>query len=201
VKPLRHVLFVFISALTSLPLRAQAVSPYAGEDSLLEARWMWAMREANRPDAKEFWVGYSIKRLMNDDSYIVSGRIISGPDGTRKSLYSILSIEKPAYGESRAHGERDAGIIKRMKEIALLFEFDLNRPAESRIRNVRLCTMDLSIDLKNEPVFWLGSSDEDQSVGHLKKLFNKEPSERVRKSLVGAIGIHQTSAMVYPLLT
>jgi HEAT repeat protein len=180
-----------------LSLSAQDVFKYAGNDPSLDARWSWALHEAKQSEnVNEFWIGYSIKRLMSNDSYILSNGIFSGPHGTRESISTVLSLDQPAA----VNEKEGARVFKRLKDVGLFFRINAKSSDAYAIEAMSLCDLELSIDLKKDRVYWLGSTDEDQSVGRLKKLLTNESPEKVKKALVEAIGIHQTSALVYPLL-
>ncbi|HTP13384.1 MAG TPA: HEAT repeat domain-containing protein [Bacteroidota bacterium] len=184
-------------------LSAQEAHRYSGPDTLLARRWTWAVEEGARTGADSFWIGYSIRRLMDDDSYIVSGSVVSGTKGTRTSLYEILGLHTPTGTGDRDGSRMNEGtnVFKRMKDVALLFLLSGTRSGEPNIIGVKLCNMELSVDLKKHPVLWLGATDDDQSVRHLTNLYKSIREDSEKRRLVEAVGIHQRSAEVYPFLS
>ena len=129
-KTLRFAVLVSMVVASAVAVVAQETHQYPGTDPLLVNRWRWAMAEASRSGARDFWIGYSIKRLMDADSYIFSDNIISGRGGTRTSLYSILRIPNPSGSDSVSglRANEGTGIVKRLKDVALLFHY-LKPPA------------------------------------------------------------------------
>jgi thioredoxin-like negative regulator of GroEL len=192
----------FMIALSSLD--AQTVSQYAGSDTTLEGRWKWAIIQLMPSnDGGEYWIGYSIKRLMDDDSYIVSGNLSYGTTERRGGLYALLRGQQSvATSESTSvRSERQPGIFKRLKDVALLFLISQPSTGEPFIQDVKLFTMDLSFNLKNRPLLWLGGSGEEESIHLLKDLFAKVTSVKEKKDLVEAIGLHQHASEAFSLLS
>ncbi len=185
-------------------LFGQEVHPYAGSDSSLAGRWQWAWQEGSRNTSdKEFWIGYSIKRLMNEDSYLLSGNVISGRMSTRNALYDVLRIARPEGAKKNSDGRTDGepSVFKRMKDVAILFLCSGSSSGERTIERVELCAMELSLDLKKHPVFWIGSTDDNQSVQLLKSAYKAASLTDVKKHVVEAVGIHQQSDESYPYLS
>ena len=185
-------------------LLAQDVHKYQGGEELLGSRWKWAVDEASRAGAgKDFWIGYSIRRLMDDNSYILSGNVFSGSVRSTVSLYDKLKLTTPEGPNKSSESRSNAGtsIFKRMKDVAIVLLCSSASSGEPSIQKIDLCTMELSIDLKKTPVYWIGSTDDDQSVRRLEELYKIISLPDVRKRFVEAIGIHQQSKEVYPFLS
>jgi HEAT repeat protein len=68
------------------------------------------------------------------------------------------------------------------------------------LTDVDLSNLDLSFDFDDSPVFWLGSVSDEESVAHLRDLFSGDLAEDAREDLVGAIGMHDSFALVRPFL-
>ena len=193
---------IIVTALVRLP--AQEVHPYTGAEASLENRWKWALDESSRVGAgKDFWVGYSIQRLMDEDSYVLSGNVFSGSVSSRVSLYDVLKLAKPEGIKTNARSESNAGtsIFKRMKDVAMLLLCSKGSAGQTVVQKVDICTMELSTNLKKTPVFWVGQSDDEQSVRLLAELYKTASLPEARKRFVEAIGIHQQSKQVYPFLS
>ena len=194
----------FALSLAFAPVQAQTVTRYAGNDSTLDGRWAWALDQVARSDGpKEFWIGYSIKRLMDEDSHIFSGRSSYGATDRKTNLYSLI-LGQPWQDDAhtmelRSHGNER--LFKRTRDVAVLFFFSNVSGGESHIQKVDLCSMELSVNLKNVPLFWLGVCQDDESVHLLKELFRQAATVDVKKELVEAIGLHQQSQTGYSFLT
>ncbi len=189
-------------ALSSLD--AQTVSQYAGNDKTLEGRWKWANVQALRTtDGEGIWIGYSIKRLTDEDSYVVSGNISYGTTESRGSLYALIGGPQsgPVLESKNDWSGHRPRIFKRMKDVALLLLVSHPSSGDPVVQDVKFCTMDLSVSLKNKPLLWLGASREDESVRHLKEMFVKATPVNVKKDLVEAIGLHQSNSDAYSFLS
>jgi HEAT repeat protein len=184
-------------------LNAQEVVRCPQQSPSLSDRWTWASGDGSRSiNAKEYWVGYSVKRMMNEDSFISSGNFYSGNGGTRRSLHEVISgeISGQSGGDKAWGGSKKNKIFKVRKDVAILFAVSGELDAEGAIRRFELSNMELSVDLKNKPLLWLGEAEDEQSVSLLKGLFDRHTSNDLRKSLVMAIGIHQNAKQVFPFL-
>lgn len=200
-RTVRSLTLGWISLLIFAPIQAQVVHKYAGVDSLLDARWTWALSEGAR-NGQEFWIGYNIKRLMDEDSYLLSGNAFSGSVwNSGVSLYDILA-GKISDGTKNPnwHSDDRPHLFKRLKDVAILFLYSNDQSGKNSIQKIDLCSMDLSVDLKAKPSYWLGSMDDDQSVHKLADIFAQISTVDSKKRLVEAIGIHQRSTRVYPFL-
>lgn len=184
-------------------LRAQAVVRCPDQSLPLGERWKWAGRDgARQTGGKEYWVGYCIERLMNEDSYMNSGNFWSGRMESRRSIYDLLSGDSARHAEGRRMwgGMRRNNIVKVMKEVAILFRISGSPSDNGSVRKLDVSNMELSVDLRNKPLVWLGRAEDGQSVGLLKDLFVRQSSDVLKKDLLMAIGIHQNSGEVFPFL-
>jgi HEAT repeat protein len=184
-------------------LDAQTISRYAGKETTLEGRWKWAIQQSSQVrDGKDCWIGYRIKRLMDEDSYISSGKSYRGRPERGYSLYALISGDTSERSgsarELRSRGE--SKIYKRMKDVAFFFHVARKSPGGSGVQKIDECTMELSFDFKNEPLFWLDSAGDDESVRRLEKLFGEATTSILKRQLVEAIGIHQNSDEVFLFL-
>jgi len=203
VKKACFALILGLLCLAWLPLGEQPVTKYEGNDTTLNGRWEWGWSQARHSKRdKECWIGYSIRRLMDEDSYIMSGNVLSGTLETTKSLYFRIAGDT-SDDRTRAKALRSQGepkIFKRMKDIALFFSVSQDSGTDFEIRKVDECTMDLSFNFRGKPLYWLGRFGDDESVSLLKTLFHESATARQKKEIVGVIGLHQRSGLVYPFL-
>ena len=195
-------LFLTLIVLSSV-LRAQEVVKCPGANLSLSERWKWASRVGSRSiDGKEFWVGYSVKRLMNENSFMNSGNFYSGSMELRRSLYDVVSGDtsrRNAKDRTWGGSERNRW-IKVLKDVAILFTVSGGLDDEGSLRKLELSDMELNVDLNNKTLLWLGEAADDQSIGLLKGIFDRQLSTGLKKELVTAIGIHQNSSDVFPFL-
>lgn len=196
--PILFVLFVL-----ACESGAQGIIQCPDQNLPLGERWKWATREgARQAGGKELWVGYCIERLMNEDSFMNSGNFWSGRMESRRSIYDLLSGDSARHAEGRRMwgGMRRNNIVKVMKEVAILFRISGSPSDNGSVRKLDVSNMELSVDLRNKPLVWLGRAEDDQSVGLLKDLFVRQSTDVLKKDLLTAIGIHQNSGEVFPFL-
>ena len=191
------------SMFVAIRLNAQVVVRCPDENLSLGERWKWASRDDARPAAeKEYWVGYCIKRLMSEDSYMNSGNFYSGGMDARRSMYDIISGDTTRRtGENRTWGGSGRNkIVKVLKEVAILFRVAGTLTDVSSLKKLELSNMELYVNLRNKPLLWLGGADDEQSVRLLKELFDRPSSAELKTDLVTANGIHQNSKEAFPFL-
>ncbi|HCA80313.1 MAG TPA: hypothetical protein DEP53_11340 [Bacteroidetes bacterium] len=184
-------------------LSAQDIVRCPDQNLSLGERWKWAARTgAREAGGKEYWIGYCIERLMNEDSYMNSGNFWSGSMESRRSIYDLISGDSTRHAEGRRSwgGMKRNNIVKVLKEVAILFRVSGSLSDEGSIKKLDVSNMELSVELRNKPLVWLGRADDDQSVGLLKDLFVRQSSDVVKKDLMTAIGIHQNSREAFPFL-
>ncbi len=195
---LSAALFVFSGS------RGQEVVRCPNHEGALSQRWLWAVGEGKRAaEAEEFWVGYCTRRLMNENSYIVSGSTHARQSEDLPSLGEIVKGTKSPQAKQRNRwdGSSKSSVVKVTKEIAILFRVkgDLSSPLS--IQRIELSDLDLSCDMRSKPLVWLGNSDDDQSVRLLSGLFEQLSSSERKREVLTAIGLHQNSTLVFPFLT
>jgi hypothetical protein len=122
---------------------------------------------------------------------------------SRGSLYALVGGQQsgPALESKNVWSGREPRIFKRMKDVALLFLVSRSSSGDLIVQDVELCTMDLTVNLKNKPLLWLGASGDVESMQRLKDMFARATSVKVKKDLVEAIGLHQRNSDTYSLLS
>ncbi len=174
----------------------------------LATRWQWAVAEAGKTGGTGgVWIGYSIQRLMSENSWI--GSFNSFPEKEQPSLFELITgqrIEfedrdqdnlKEAARKALSRTERKRTERKVHKEVALLFEFRGSPSDVGTLRTIRTTNITLHVDLDGLPLFWLGGIPSSESVGHLKGLLKKVASRRVSEKVVQSIGLHGNVAGVF----
>jgi len=174
----------------------------------LAERWKGAVDEAKkRGFSKGYWIGYSIQRLMPENSFIgsyytderrnkpslqelLSGQVqvdVSSPD--RSGNYTVTDGVTIVGGtESRSH--------KVMKEIGFLLHF----ARDGKPDQVKATNLSLRVDLEGDPLIWVGGADDKESISFLKSRFVETVSNKVKEHVVRSIGLHAPSAVVLSFL-
>ena len=176
----------------------------------LAVRLDWGLKEAaGRGYRTGFWEGYSIRRLMGESSSI--GTIFCGAvdeptleeviSGNRKE-FPALSARAAARGEARRvldgldrKGEPEKKV---WKDVAVLIRYDgADRGPASC---VEMSSLDLPFDFKGLPLVWLGSAEDAESLAWLKTVLAGSRSEEAKKHVLAAVGMHQSTDLVIPIL-
>lgn len=177
----------------------------------LVARWEWGKQEAVRRKSKNgFWLGYSIKRLMEESRYIYSTdkHTINGshfnqfPGGD--SLEKILSGEvtyKPLSEKEQVKRQAERVLAdmenrkqpekKVWKDVAILFRF--GQGSSERPLAIRASNLYLPFDPQGLPIFWLGGAEDAQSLSILENIYARTNQETQKKRTLTIAGLHGTS--------
>ncbi len=167
---------------------AQEVLHHPDASQPLNQRWKWAVEQSSQSSFKKgYWIGYSIERLMEENStigsmHIKNGRVYRGPGKSLSELIHGIEMPLEVSTHSEAKSER-----KVMKEVGIFFGYtyggrDLIKIQES--------TFSLSVDFKGLPLLWLGEADDEQSLALLEQLYRKASSSNVKEDLIAAAGLH-----------
>ncbi len=183
----------------------------AAESGPLEARLGWALGEAPKAGpGRVFWAGYSIDRLMGENSHI--GSYTVGGRGRDLTVAEMLAgmkaaTEAPAAGED-VRGAAKAALEelerqgqpekKVLKELGIFLKYEPGKPPV--LAEVSMTNLDLSFDFEGAPLYWLGKAPEEQSLGLVKALYGLNRGHSVREGLVAAAGCHGTPKLVVPFL-
>jgi HEAT repeat protein len=190
---------------------AGQVIHYPRPDSLLAERVDWAFQEAGRAGlGKGFWVGFSIRRLMGEHSFI--GSHFSGSSDRKLPLEELVygrktavekrisneqavreAVEKALTSAERGKPERTV-----LKDIAILMKFA--SAAARQPEMVTISNLSLSASLQSLPLLWLGPAEDADSFSLIKKYYEKAATDRMKKTLLQAVALHQNAALVVPLL-
>jgi hypothetical protein len=183
----------------------------------LDRNWAWAEREAAKiKPSSEIWVGYSIRRLMgahvyisSSGNYIISGSFPAHRSWRGRSLQEIVSGESPVekklteedlkrYARSVLDRSSTRGPLV-WKDLGILLRFrsnDLRSPLA-----IRLNTLDFPFNPQDAPLFWLGRTEDRDSIERLSKLYDKSADLRFKKRLISAIGSHNNADSAFPFLS
>lgn len=205
--------FVFIIAIIlsfSISSFSQTIIKHPNPTATLDQRWEWAMKQAKDSKFKEgCWIGYSIQRLMGENSYI--GAFHSPPRAGEIPLAEIICGKKDKAEEKKVSDEQaikqaaqqalkkleDAKHPeeKILKDVAILFEFDKKASPEA-IEKIQVSNLSLYVDLKSKPLIWLGTAEHSQSIPILEQIYKTVNSSDTKEKLVTAVGIHEPIDLV-----
>lgn len=195
-------------------IQAQSVKVTHAPQSLasLDARWDWAIKTTNELKGKtDFYIGYSIQRMMGEHSHIGSWsdrhtdkktlyEIVYGkePPTSKSSLWkkSVSELARMVLEDSKKHKKPEKKVLK---EVAVLFRFSSEKKSLVDIQDIKVSNLDLWVEFDNCPVYWLGKADNKESINLLERIYNKTiktASTSVKKRIVMAVGIHDDSTAV-----
>ncbi len=192
------------------PLYTQQVVNLSDSSQALPARWQHALREASvRSISGGYWVGYSIKKLMPENSFI--GSYSSDPIKNKPSLRDVITGinmgEHWTHGKEKFEGEFNGEFSfegggnharRIVKEIGVLIH--LRNDDKQEIDEVRVSNLSLHVNLYGDPLIWIGNGAEDESVDLLSSEYGKTSSRETRKGLIMAVGIHSPTEKVFQFL-
>jgi HEAT repeat protein len=162
----------------------------------LESRWAWAEQAARHDRRARYWIGYRISPVQGlppfvyfdrDSQILASGISFSGHTLSRE----LTGLRIP--GRPLALSGSDTGL-------KVLFGFDTDR-GTPMLTAVHVSTLSLPVDLRSQPVFWLGAAESSQSLELLDKLYARARTIDLKDDLVAAVGVHDASPAVVGWLT
>jgi len=213
-KPSRY--FRHLPAVALLILTAQGssfgqqVTKYTGSPSSLSARWTWATGDGGRSaSGGGYWIGYGIERMMGEHSF--TGSFYSDRERNHPTLRELLTGMKsePSLGEMGGFSGRMSGNVtvgdgnertEKMvkKEVGILFH--LPGTGKREIDDVKVSNLTLHVDFGGDPLVWMGSADENESVALLIDRFEEASREDPKESILMAIGFHRDTKAAYEFL-
>ncbi len=170
---------------------------YDGSDQILSQRWKWAFQKADEKGwTKNYWVGFSIQRMMPENSFI--GSWSSNPANNKPSLAECIYGIK-IKGESGPHGSSGESTFegycndeddnnqspKVLKEIGVLFHFGDG----AELTKVVISNLSLRVALHDDPLIWVNSANDSECISMLQRTYSERISYEVQKEIVGAVGM------------
>jgi hypothetical protein len=148
-----------------------------------------------------YWIGYSIKKSMAENSFI--GSYFSDDRRNHPSLAEIISGAQIKNINDVKMGDNDCQIVdgivsignnnennrKIEKEIGILFHF--NQTGNKIFDETKISNLSLKVNLKNDPLIWLNSFEDEESISFLVDQFNNRYSIDIQEEIVRAVGIHE----------
>jgi hypothetical protein len=210
-KVLTMILACGLVTAAAASLAAAQVIHHPRPNSPLAERANWAFQEAGKVQfGKGFWVGFSIRRLMGEHSYI--GSYFRGSDDRKLSLEELIYGRKTAaekkISEEQAireaaekaltSADRGKPEQKVAKDIAILMKFA--SAAARQPEMVTISNLSLSVSFQSLPLLWLGPAENADSFSLIKKYYEKAATDKTKKDLLQAVALHQNVALVVPFL-
>lgn len=214
-KNIKH-LFVSLVILTLVSWSfSQDVIKHPNPDENLKNRWNWAFDQAKSKNYNNgFWVGYSIKRLMGENSY--TGTFYDPPSEDLKTLREILGMEPK---QSRFDNISDVEVIKKeaekalerikdkmkpekkvWKDVAFLFRYSSTKKDYSASEKMKFSNLSLVVELDELPLIWLDEANDGESITFLKEIYPKSTTEKNKERIISAVSFHENSKLVIPFL-
>ena len=221
---LLFVLIIFLPAQN----RATPVIDNSNTTETLRVKWNKALSTGLKQN-KSFWLVYSVDRLMAENSYFIAGAKINGHINTSsfsstfhtsdgiplgkllygknaKILKPKLKSEKEQVKEAAENAiariknkSRKYNYKKVKKEVAMLFLFEPGM--DKSLVKIRYSNMFFPFESQGNPIYWLGKTDENNSLKLVKSLFSDpNNSDKAKRYLLSAIGNHSDSRQVIPFL-
>lgn len=208
--------FIFVLILLCSLIYAGNVLHAPASDRNLIERWNWGVREGQENQRNGFWIGYSIKKLMEPNEFFISGShfIMSGhihTDSNSPTLEELITGKKilsthkrhPSNDEIVRDAAREAlepekeqkgSAQKIWKDVGLIFEFPAN--GSGQIRTVEISNITFAVDLNGRQLIWLGFASNEQSLELLQKLYKGASSAKLKEEILDAFGSHEKSQLI-----
>jgi HEAT repeat protein len=160
-------------------------------------RWAAAQREAKTRAWPAYWLGYTVQPAAGLHGFIYSDRsaTTTGHGMRFSGTFSghFQNMEFPGVSIAPLVGGGDPGRIK------LLFSF-AGGPASPTLSRTHASSFALPVDLDARPLIWLGQATAIESLPVVERLYASQADQEAKSDLVTALGLHDDSARVVPLL-
>jgi HEAT repeat protein/beta-lactamase regulating signal transducer with metallopeptidase domain len=157
----------------------------------LGSRWAWAERAARNDRRARYWIGYSISPVRGLPPFVyfdrasrVLGNKITFSGHTLSN--EVTGLRFP--GRPLALSGGDTGL-------KVLFNLDADR-GTPMLTAVHVSTLSLPVELRNQPIFWLGAAESSQSLELVDRLYARARTSELKDDLVAAAGVHDASPAV-----
>jgi beta-lactamase regulating signal transducer with metallopeptidase domain/HEAT repeat protein len=191
-------------AAPSLGERRAPVAEPADPAAPLAARWDWALHEARARGLDRFWIGYAIV----PGAELFAGPVFSGHLGEGENAlrgHDMTLTGRITHVGSRGDdgGWRFPGVRLAVASdpgaVALLFEIDAAH-GDPTLLHAHIASLVYPVDLHGNGYFWLGTSADEPSAALVRTLERNARGLDAEVDLVGALGVHSSSALVVPRL-
>ncbi len=195
------IFFILVGSILSSPAFSRQIVKVPNPGDSLEDRFEWALKAAGT--GEDFFVGYSIRRMMGEDSSIHCGDyhaseaaatlrdILAGKEAGKKT------VKKEAVGPN-GHSKKSQAKVE--KDLAVMFVYAAGTKGRRAWKSIVINNIDSPLHLGNGNIYWLGPVEQEGSVAYLLRLFREQTNIKPRKNLLTAISLHDRSPGVVPFL-
>ena len=206
---MKTTLLAAILISTRLLVFSQPITVCPATQKPLADRWRWAISEDKNKNVHEnFWIGYSFVKMMQINSF--TGSFYSDSKRNKPTLCELLGVktcvrDEESFGSAHKVSLTDGSTIidtdsgeERIvpKEVGVLFEFTHGTGDENNVKKIVVSNFSLHVDLNDEPVYWLGNAQAEESIQLLLSCFTPSAPTSVQQSIISAIGLHPPSKEV-----
>lgn len=211
-RSVRFILLFFLAGVLALAAAKNPVLPAPQTLGALDARWDWAIKKAQSQPAQEgFYIGYTIQRLMAENSHIGSWspdsqdedettlyEIITGKKLDKvKKEQSVLEAARQALKQQKRESKSEKKILK---DVALLFRFSSKAEGKFDCEAIKVSELNLAVELEKGAIYWLGKAEKGESVRFLGNFFKAARTSDLKKKLLMAVSLHDREPQVLPFL-
>jgi HEAT repeat protein/beta-lactamase regulating signal transducer with metallopeptidase domain len=157
----------------------------------LAERYGWAEQQARR--FRSSWIGYSVAPLLSRERSLFVGRL--GRRGVRSSGFTISGriVNFGDFGKTNFPGVPVIELVGgRPDDVAILMRVDGRGPG---ITSIQASSKVLGADFERQPLLWLGSAQDEESVALLVRLRREAAAPEARVDFIGALGVHRTATV------
>jgi beta-lactamase regulating signal transducer with metallopeptidase domain/HEAT repeat protein len=177
--------------------RPASVTRFSGTGSL-EDRWKWATETARNKKHDQFWIGYVVRGSSTSEwLYVDRGSPVQAGD----SWFSGHMRFSGDFNNLKFSGVSLSGLVGDYSpnDHAIFLAFDASG-RRTRLVRVRLANFVFPMHFNRWPLLWLDEVPGGESVRLLAGLRDEAATTEVMGDLPAAIGAHQDSRAVLPVL-
>lgn len=151
-----------------------------------------------------FWIGYSIQ--INSENQFFIGSYLFNEEENIINLRDVINntnkFRNYSPNKDKIKGNRNHGKSFRInhsisisykgtdKETAILFKYDYNSKSIYDFEELVICNLSLYVDFGNHTVYWLGKTDNKNSLDYMFDLYKNVNDTYFKKELISGVGIH-----------
>ena len=160
-------------------------------------RWAAAQRDAKTRGWPAYWLGYTIQPAAGLHGFIYSDHSATthghGMSFSGTFTGRVEGMHFPGVSIAPLVGGGDPGRVK------LLFSF-AGGTATPTLARAHASSFVLPVDLESRPLIWLGQATAVESLPIVERLYASQANRQEKGDLITALGLHDDSARVVPLL-
>jgi len=178
-------LMLVLAAISQL-LSAQEIVQHSDSTQALSRRWDWAKAQANQAKYKKrYWIGYSIKRLMEENStiggmHIENGRIFRSGKSLSELIYGIdIPLESLRSYKEKSHR-------KVVKDVGLFFLLDQRDGTLAEVKET--VQNDADAEIQKQAIFAMTQLPDGEGIPVLIEIAQTHKNPAVRKDAIFWLG-------------